>query len=103
MTNRIVGFHSFLQNDKVVIVDSDSNIIDKPSYLAEIVTRYNNCSCIAYDIDCLAACLFRAMGISKEQGMELHKTEHLRIPPWHIAYFPDKFLGIDYGSGEMHP
>ena len=103
MANRIVGFYAFRQGNNITVVNSDGDIIDKPPYLTELVTRYRDFTCIAYDIDYLTACLMYAIGITKEQGMELHKTEHLRIPPWHIAYFPDKFLGIDYGSGGHHP
>lgn len=101
--NNIIGFHSFRQDNKITIVASDGNIIDKPPYFTKLVTKYKDYTCIAYDLDYLASCLFYAIQLTQEQGATLHKKERLYIPPWKIAYFPNIFLGIDYGAGEKHP
>ncbi|MCJ7805161.1 hypothetical protein MUP46_00770 [Patescibacteria group bacterium] len=101
--NGILGLHAIRQGDKVTIATSDGETIDKPPYLTELVSRYGKYLCIVYDLDLFAACLLKAIGITKEQGQILHKTEHLSIPPWSITYFTSRFLSVDYAGGRMHP
>jgi hypothetical protein len=100
--NGILGLHAIRQGDKVTIVTSDGETIDKPPYLTELVSRYGKYLCIVYDLDLFAACLFKAIGITKEQGQVLHKRERLKIPPWEITYFTGRFLSFDYGAGAGH-
>lgn len=103
MVDRLVGFHATRQGDRVTIVTSDGDVIDTPPFGAQLTDKFSNCCCIAYDLDLFVACFLRAIEITKEQGAELNRTEHLSLPPWRLTYFPSKFFSIDYSSGFQHP
>jgi len=99
----LLGFQTFRQGERIYIVDSNGNTISEPPYEVQLVNNYANYQCIAYDLDLFVACFLKAWDITKEEGKELHETEHLKSGAWRATYFPKRFFSIDYGSGYNHP
>lgn len=94
---RIIGYH--INQDG--IYNSDAEFCgDKRNYLYWLLTSKPETIRVCYHLDYFVAQLLHQMGITKEQGQELHDTTQLKYGIYEINYVAGKFLNIKKNGGK---
>ncbi len=101
--SNLTGFHATIVDNTTIITAVNSSVytISEAPYLSQLPHGFCDNNCVVYDLDEFAACIFHAIGITKEQGKYLLSKEsrgRLNVDNYRIVYFPKAFFLIQYGN-----